>query len=304
MSQTLSNESPAEKYKAAGQITREIKKQIESRDWRGKTYAEICEFVENEIKRRGAAPAFPVNVCANDSAAHYTAEIDDTKTVAAESLLKVDIGAHVEGYVADTAVTLCYNEELIEMAEATKGALAEALKEVKVNGKTSDVGRVVENYAARRGYLPIENLSGHQLDQYQVHAGTSVPNVWAPTGGATFKVGNFYAVEPFFTTPDGSGFVMEGKTMNIFSLVARKRTKDKKLDAFVELIWNTCRTLPFPARWFKEHHSKTEIDSYIAQLLKLRILKSYPELLEAKGKPVAQAEHTVGIMAEGVVVLT
>ncbi len=303
MSLTVANASPAEKYKAAGQITREIKKQIDSRDWRGKTYAEICEFVEGEIRSKGAAPAFPVNVCANDSAAHYTAEIDDPRKVSENALLKVDIGAHIDGYVADTAVTLCYNEDLIEMAEATKGALGEALKEVKNGGKTSDVGRVVENYAARRGYLPIENLSGHQLDYYQVHAGASVPNVWAPSL-ATFKLGNFYAVEPFFTTRDGAGVVAEGKTRNIFSLVARKRTKDKKLDDFVELIWSTCRTLPFPARWFKEYYKKSELDSNIAQLLKARILRSYPELLEAKGQPVAQAEHTVGILPEGVVVLT
>src|SRR5579871_4931153 len=98
LSVMVSNQSVSEKYAAAGQITREIKKRIESRDWRGKSYSEICEFVEGEIRRKGAAPAFPVNVCANESAAHYTAEIDDARTVSQDSLLKVDIGAHVDGY--------------------------------------------------------------------------------------------------------------------------------------------------------------------------------------------------------------
>jgi methionyl aminopeptidase len=290
-------------YLRAGDISKEIKKAVESRNWERKSYVEICEFVEGEARKRGAEPAFPCNVCANETAAHYTAEIDDPTVVPDNALLKVDIGVHVDGYIADTAVTLCYNEDLLDMAEATKAALAEALKVVRAGARTSDVGRVVEAYAQRRGYLPIANLSGHALEQYIVHAGTSVPNVYSQSL-SSFKQDKAYAVEPFFTTPNGSGIVVEGKSENIYGLVARKNTKDQELNKFLDAIWNKCRSLPFTTRWFQEEFTKSRLKEIIPKLIRMKLIRSYPVLVEAKNCPVAQAEHTVAVTSTGFVILT
>ncbi len=287
----------------AGSVCRQVKKEIEARDWQGKSYVELCDFVESSIKSLGATPAFPCNICANESAAHYTAEIDDQKTVPHNSLLKVDLGAHIDGCIADTAVTLCYNDELLDMAEATKSALNEALKVIKDGARTSDVGRVVESYASRRGYLPISNLSGHLLEKYTIHAGASVPNVWSPSF-ATFKQGKFYAVEPFFTTSDGSGIVVEGSSENIFALVARKNTKDQELNKFLEVVWNDRKNLPFAARWYESQFPKKKLLDIIARLVKMKLIHGYAELVEAKAQPVAQAEHTVAVNPNGFSILT
>lgn len=292
-----------QKYDKSGMITREVRKEIESRDWRRRPYLEICEFVEDEIKRRGGELAFPVNICADQSAAHYTAEIDDGKIVAENALLKVDFGTHIDGYITDTSITLCYNDALLDMTEATRAALNEAIKAATVGTKTGDIGKIVEEYASRRGYLPIENLTGHALEQYVIHAGTSIPNVWA-TSNSLFKQDKVYAIEPFFTTTDGEGVVTESTNRNIFSLVSRKRTKSTKLDSFLTLIWDTRRTLPFAARWFTQAYSKTELDSMISELLKMRLIHAYPELVESSGAPVAQAEHTIRVTETGPVVLT
>ncbi|MHB1868531.1 MAG: type II methionyl aminopeptidase [Nitrososphaerales archaeon] len=290
-------------YLKAGEISREIKKEVESRNWEGKTYLEICEFVEGGIRKRGGQPAFPCNVCANEVAAHYTAEIDDPKTVPENALLKVDVGVQVDGYIADTAVTLCYNEDLVDMTEATKAALSEGLKAVRAGARTSDVGKVVDSYARRRGYIPIANLSGHALEQYVVHAGTSVPNVWSPSP-ASFKENKAYAIEPFFTTNDASGIVIEGKSQNIHGLVARKNTKDQELNKFLDSVWNKCRTLPFTVRWFQEEFPKGRLNEIVSRLVKMKLVRSYAVLVEAKNCPVAQAEHTVAVTATGFVILT
>ncbi|MGI0078384.1 MAG: type II methionyl aminopeptidase [Nitrososphaerales archaeon] len=291
------------RYLLSGEISRQVRNKVESRDWRKKSYLEICEFAEGEIRRRGGTPAFPVNVCANASAAHYTAEIGDQKMVDERALLKIDIGVHVEGFITDTAVTLCYADELLDMTEATKSALSEAIKGIKVGVGTGDIGEIVESCASRRGYLPIQNLAGHSLEQYEVHAGVSVPNVWSHSHSA-FKQDKVYAVEPFFTMSDGSGIVVESRTRNIFGLVTRKKTKEKRLNEFLDLIWNSRRTLPFAARWFNEEYSKSELSSIIGELLKMKLIRAYPELVESKGTPVAQAEHSVATTAQGVVVLT
>lgn len=295
--------SVTDDYVKAGSVCRQVKKDIEARDWQGKSYSELCNFVESSIVNLGAKPAFPCNVCANESAAHYTAEIDDQKVVPHNSILKVDLGAHVDGFIADTAVTLCYNDDLLDMAEATKSALAEALKVIRQGTRTSDVGKVVESYAARRGYKPISNLSGHMLEQYVIHAGTSVPNVWSPSF-ASFKQGHFYAVEPFFTTSEGSGVVVEGSSENIFALVARKNTKDQKLNNFLDAVWNDRKTLPFAARWYEQQFSKKALAEFIPKLVKMRLIHGYAELVEAKAQPVAQAEHTVAVNAGGHTILT
>jgi methionyl aminopeptidase len=299
----LSNVSLMDFYVKAGSICRQVKKEIEAREWEGKSYVELCTFVETSISNLGGKPAFPVNVCANESAAHYTAEIEDQKLVPHNCILKVDLGAHIDGCIADTAVTLCYNDELLDMAEATKSALSEALKVIKDGARTSDVGKVVESYASRRGYRPISNLSGHMLDRYVIHAGTSVPNVWAPSL-ASFKAGSYYAVEPFFTTSDGSGIVVEGSSENIFALVARKNTKDEELNRFLDTVWSDRKTLPFAARWYQEQFSKKKLLEIIPRLVKMKLIHGYAELVEAKAQPVAQAEHSVAVNAGGYSVLT
>jgi len=284
-------------------ICRQVKKEIEARNWEGKPYTELCEFVESSIINLGGKPAFPCNICANESTAHYTAEIDDQKVVPHNSLLKVDLGAHVDGCIADTAITLCYNDELLDMAEATKSALSEALKVIREGVRTSDVGRVVESYAARRGYRPIQNLAGHMLDKYMIHAGTSVPNVWSPSL-SSFKLGHFYAVEPFLTTSEGSGIVVEGSSENIFALVGKKITKDKELNRFLDTVWNDRKTLPFAARWYEKDFSKKSLAEIIPRLVKSKLVHGYAELVEAKAQPVAQAEHSVAVNAGGHIVLT
>jgi|GEM_PF-95628 methionyl aminopeptidase len=292
-----------QEYFRAGEIVREVKNEVERRDWRGKTYLELCEFVEAQIRKRGALPAFPCNVCADESAAHYTAVIDDERKIQETTIVKVDIGAHIGGHVVDSAVTLCYNDELLDLAEATKSALNEALKAIRDGGKVSDVGQAVEYYASKRGYVPISNLSGHSLDLFEVHAGTSIPNVWTASS-SSFVRGRVYAIEPFLTTLEGSGVVVDGGSENIFSLVARKRTKERLMDEFLDSIWKKCRSLPFALRWFTDEFSKTQLEEMSAKLKRMRLIRSYPELVESNRQPVAQAEHTVGITESGPLVLT
>ena len=299
----MSNVSVSEYYTKAGLICRQVKKEVAAKNWEGRPYTELCDFVESNIIKLGGKPAFPCNICANESAAHYTAEIDDQKVVPHNSILKVDLGTHIEGYITDTAITLCYNDELLDMAEATKSALAEALKVIKDGARTSDVGRVIESYASRRGFQPISNLSGHSLDQYLIHAGTSVPNVWSPSL-SSFKQGRFYAVEPFFTTAKGSGIVVEGSSENIFRVVARKNAKDQELNRFLQVVWDDRKTLPFAARWYEKDFSKKKLAEIIPKLIKLKLVHGYTELVEAKAEPVAQAEHTVAINSAGFSVLT
>ena len=207
-------------YLKAGKIASEVREMVRVKNWVGKTVYEICEEVENEIIKRGAKCAFPVNTSINEIAAHYTAEPNDTLTVKDTDLIKIDLGAQINGYIADTAVTVCYDPEFDGLVQAAEDALANAMSMVKVGVKASDIGRTIETTIKQMGYKPIANLSGHSLEQYTIHAGKSIPNIWS-IGGFSLSENTAYACEPFVTTGDGGGFVRNGQIKNIFAKIGR-----------------------------------------------------------------------------------
>src|SRR6185503_19373155 len=158
-----------ESYLKAGKIASEVREIARKRNHVGSTLREVCETVVSQIKDRNGSPAFPVNVSLNEIAAHYTAEPNDSTTVNEGDVLKIDIGVHIDGYIADTAVTVCYDPKYEWLVKAAEAALGEAVRMARVNTKASDIGRVIEGTITKSGYRPIQNLSGHSLQQYTLH---------------------------------------------------------------------------------------------------------------------------------------
>ena len=290
-----------EEYIRAGKIAAEVREYARKKYHVGRTLLEICEELERMIRERGGKPAFPCNVSLNDIAAHYTAEPNDDNEVRDGDVLKIDIGVHIDGYIADTAVTTCYNPAYESLVNATEQALQEAIRIVKAGINASDIGKVIEDTAKRFGFMPIHNLTGHSLAQYTVHAGKSIPNIRTYTG-FSLQADEAYAIEPFFTTKEGTGLVVNGRTKNIFSLVSRKKSNDKDADKLKDEIWNRFKTLPFAARWLD--YDTKYLNKMLNILLKKKIIKAYPILVEGNGQIVAQAEHTVIPKDNNVIIIT
>ena len=290
-------------YFRAGKIAGEVRENVRNTDWTGKTVYEICEHVESEIIKRGAKCAFPVNTSINEVAAHYTAEPNDPLTIKNDDLVKIDLGAQINGYIADTAVTVCYNPEFDNLVQAAELSLSNAMSMIKVGVKSSDVGRTIEKTIKQMGFLPIANLSGHSLDQYTIHAGKSVPNIWS-IGSFTFNENQAFACEPFVTTGDGIGFVHEGKIKNIFALSSRKKTKDKEADKMLDYIWQNFNLLPFALRWLTNEWEEKEARNLLEVLVKKKAVHAYPVLVEGNGQRVTQAEHTFIPNETGVTITT
>jgi methionyl aminopeptidase len=292
-----------EDYLKAGKIAGEVRENVRKKNWVGSTLAEICEYVESEIIKRGAKCAFPVNTSLNEVAAHYTAEPNDPKTVSDADLVKIDLGAQVNGYIADTAVTVNYDTQYDSLVQAAENALQAAMSMIKVGVKSKDVGRKIQNTIMDMGFKPIANLSGHSLDQYTIHAGKTVPNMWT-IGSFSFSENEAFACEPFVTTKNALGFVRNGKIKNIYALVSRKKTKDDEADKLLEYIWNNFNMLPFALRWIVKEWEEKEARKMLDFLIKKKVVKAYAILVEANGKTVAQAEHTFIPTETGVTVTT
>lgn len=280
-----------EDYIKAGKIASEVREIVRRKNWVGKTVFEICEEVENQIIQRGAKCAFPVNTSINELAAHYTAEPNDQLTIKEDDLVKIDLGAQINGYIADTAVTVCYDPQYDGLVQAAEEALANAMAMIKVGVKASDIGRAIEKTIKQLGYKPIANLSGHSLDQYTIHAGKSIPNIWS-IGTFSLTDSSAYACEPFVTTDEGLGFVREGKIKNIYALVSRKKTKNEEADKLLDHIWENYNMLPFALRWITKTYEEKQARELLEILIKKKAVHAYPILVEANGQRVAQAEHT------------
>jgi len=292
-----------EDYIKAGKIAGEVRENVRKKDWIGSTLAEICEYVESEIIKRGAKCAFPVNTSLNEVAAHYTAEPNDPKIVSDSELIKIDLGAQINGYIADTAVTVNYDPQYDSLVQTAENALQSAMSMIKVGVKSKDVGRKIQNTIMDMGFKPIANLSGHSLDQYTIHAGKTVPNMWS-IGSFDFSEDVAYACEPFVTAKNGLGFVRNGKIKNIFALSSRKMTKDDEADKLLEFIWDNFNMLPFALRWIVKEWEEKEARRLLDILIKKKAVKAYAILVEASGKTVAQAEHTFIPTQTGVTVTT
>jgi len=290
-------------YLKAGKIAAEVRENVRKKNWVGKTVSEICQEVEGEIIKRGAKCAFPVNTSLNEIAAHYTAEPNDQKTVADTDLIKIDLGTQINGYIADTAVTVCYDPQYENLLQAAEDALQNAISIIKAGVKASDVGRIIEKTLKKSGFKPIANLSGHSLGQYTIHAGKSIPNIWS-IGSFALSESEAYACEPFVTTKEGLGFVREGKIRNIFALATRKKTKNEEANKLQDYIWEKFNMLPFALRWLVKDWEEKKARELLEILTKKKAIHAYPVLVEANGKRVAQAEHTFIPIENGVTVTT
>lgn len=254
---------------------------------------ELAEAVEAYIRSQGAEPAFPANLSRNTEAAHYTPDGSDDARLVDGDLLKVDVGAHLDGAVADTADTVEVGggHRHGHLIAAAREGLAAGIRAVRPGGSVDEVGRAVAEAIHRRGLKPIRDLTGHSIERYLLHAGKSVPNV-PGLSNEVFEEGEIVAVEPFAT--NGEGRIANGP----FGHIVRFRRTPPQDDPELLELYGRFRTLPFTERWAASARERTALERG------RRLLQSYPVFLERGGGLVAQAEHTVLVRAGGAEVLT
>jgi methionyl aminopeptidase len=291
-----------EQYYKAGKIAARVREQIKTEVKPGVKAIDISERVESITRQLGGAIAFPCNVDINQVAAHYAPPIGDQTTIQQGQVVKVDIGVHVDGYIADTAVTVCLDPALALMVKAAEEALAVAVKMVKAGVRASDIGATIEHTIKNRGFKPIRNLTGHKLSRYIVHAGRSIPNV-AGYDLHRLEEGEVYAIEPFSVLSNAVGEVRDGAPSHIYRFEKKRNLEGtgKQMLAFIQQEY---RTLPFCSKWLLQRFPGPDGQTAFQDLLASRCIMSYPQLIEKSGGPVAQAEHTVVVTKEGCRVTT
>ena len=287
-------EEVLKKYLQAGEIASRVREEIAGQIHAGMPIIEICEKVEELTMKLGGKPAFPCNVSINEVAAHYTSPPDDDRVVPPSSVVKVDVGVHVNGYIVDAAITLSFDPKATSLVMACAKALDEAIKMFRVGVRLGDVGRVISKVIRDHGYRPIENLTGHLIARYRLHAGKSVPNVYIPSSEKVNE-GEVYAIEPFSTS--GIGRVRDCDEVHIFSLILdrkkMKKVKDKEVLEILNFVSSEYNALPFTPRWLVKKFGREVVEHFMNELRLRKLVIQYPVLVEVSGGIVAQFEDTV-----------
>jgi methionyl aminopeptidase len=292
-----------EKFRISGKILRESREELKPFIQENIPIIEICEKSESLIRKKGGKPAFPCNVSINEITAHYTSPPNDKTMIPEKSLVKIDMGVHVDGYVTDTAFSVCFNPEHMIMINAAQDGLEAAINTIHADMSTSKIGTIIEKTIRNRGFRPISNLTGHSVGRYLIHAGTSIPNI-KQFSFTKVKEGNVYAIEPFVTLPDADGRVENYPQKTIYRLVKNKKMKSLYAKKLLKYIDENFKTLPFAERWLKNVVPSNQHKQAFKLLLKSKAISGYPVLVEATGKTVSQAEHTIIVKKDGCEVLT
>lgn len=287
-------------WKEAGSIASKARELGAGMVEEGVTYLEVVEAVETYILEQGAEVAFPTNIAVNDVAAHYTPRPGEKTRFRSGDLVKVDVGAHIEGRIGDTAKTVEVGTTThSDLIQASKRALESALEVIRGGIALSTIGSIVERTMNLMGFKPIVNLTGHSIERYNLHAGLSVPN-YDDRGRDYIPEGTVVAIEPFATT--GVGEVQSWKRSNIYRFVRpRGKLKDDQETA-LKLIREGKPRLPFSERWLD--HNMQGSERPLKGLIRAGSVYSYPILREVSGGMVSQWEHTVYVTDKGCKILT
>lgn len=297
-------ENEFESYVEAGKIAKEVKEFAKGLIKPSMKLIDIAEKIDAKIDELGGEPAFPVNLSLNEIAAHYTPTVGD-ETVA-EGILKVDIGVAIDGFIADTAFSVDLTEDgkFKEMIELNEKVLSNITEIIKQGSEVHEVGDVAQDTLEKwnkdndSNFVMIKGLSGHSLDQDEIHAGLTISNYRNNNRG---ELDGAFAIEPFVTM--GVGDIYEGQPGGIYVLQGNDPVRDRDAREVLKFIKETYRTKPFCLRWLeKENFGKLKF--VISSLVRQGILHEYPMLIEKSKAPVSQAENTFVIVDEKVFVTT
>jgi methionyl aminopeptidase len=202
---TLRSHAELRKLEEASRVVLETLDVVEKAVRPGVTTLELDGIAEEEIRRRGARPAFlgyrgyPRTLCTsvNDEVVHG---IPGNRSLKEGDVVGVDCGAIVEGYYGDAARTLPVGRidaERTRLLRVTREALEAGIAAARPGGRVSDIGAAIEALAFTHGYGVVRDFVGHGVGT-ALHEEPQVPN-YGPAGrGSLLKSGMVIAIEPMF----------------------------------------------------------------------------------------------------------
>jgi methionyl aminopeptidase len=274
----------------------------------GASLLTIAEKGEQHIRKLGGQPAFPINLSINHHAAHYTPPLTDSTRIPDQVLVKVDLGVHVSGYIADNARTVLVGDDkdLQRLITAAEAGLQAAIQTVRAGLRVWNVSKAISAAINKHRARPIENLTGHSIEAFNLHAGISIPAVARSSDRFTsprLLDHMVLAVEPFATYSQHPQ-VDNLQSGHIFGFSRSRNPRSSELRTLFSQMKVKFAQLPFASRWMQEFVEPDQIMSVLQRLEKEKCIHNYPVLGLRDGSHIAQAEHTLIVGNTGCQVTT
>ncbi|KAL3424450.1 methionine type [Phlyctema vagabunda] len=302
-----------QEYRQGAEIHRQVRQWAQQNIKPGQSLTEIAEGIEDGVRALTGHPgleegdnikggiAFPTGVNLDHIAAHYSPNAGNKTILSKDNVMKVDFGVHINGRIVDSAFTLAFDPMYDNLLEAVREATNTGIKEAGIDVRMGDIGAAIqetmESYEVEiKGQTYpvkcIRNLNGHDIQQWKIHGGKSVPIVKSKDQ-TKMEEGETFAIETFGST--GNGYVHDDLECSHYALrpdapkVALRIDSAKRL---LNVINKNFGTLPFCRRYL----DRLGQDKYLLGLNNLvssNIVEAYPPLVDKKGSYTAQFEHTI-----------
>lgn len=296
-----------EDFRKGAEIHRRVRDKAQQLIKPGMKMLEIADLIENTVRayvgndhtlKQGIG--FPTGLSLNHVAAHYTPNLGDKVVLNYEDVMKVDIGVHVNGHIVDSAFTMAFDEKYNPLLEAVREATNTGVKEAGIDVRLTDIGAAVQETMESHEIelngktYPVKcirNLNGHNIGDFTIHSGKTVPIV--PNGDETkMEEGETFAIETFGST--GKGYVVPQGECSHYAFNAD--TEDFSVPPSAKLLANRIKanfgTLP----WCRRYLERTGEEKYLLalnQLVRAGVVEDYPPLVDTSNSYTAQFEHTI-----------
>jgi len=175
----------------------------------GLTTKDLDNIAYKEIVRHGGKPTFkgyrgfPASICAsvNEEIVHG---IPGKRVLKEGDIIKMDVGATIDGFIGDAAISVAVGDvaiEAIELMDATRLSLEEGIKAAIPGNRIGDIGAAVQKYGESKGYGVVREFVGHGVGRF-LHEDPQVPNYGRPGLGPLLRTGMCIAIEPMLNLGD------------------------------------------------------------------------------------------------------
>ncbi|XP_054161403.1 proliferation-associated protein 2G4-like [Oppia nitens] len=318
---TIAQDIVVTKYKMAGEMVNRILKQLIDKCKVDESVRNICEFGDNLIteetgkvfkkeKELKKGIAFPTCVSVNNTICHFSPLKSETDYILKDGdVVKLDLGAHIDGFIAVVAHTLVVgasNDNKVtgrkaDVIVAAHMAAEAALRIVRPGSENTAVTDAIQKIADSYKCKPISGMLSHQLKQFRIDGEKSI--IQNPTEAqkkdhekCEFEVNEVYAVDVLISTGDGKGREIDTKTTVYKKTDEVYQLKMKASRAFYSDVDKRFGSMPFTLRAFEEE-KKARMG--VLECVNHKLLEPFSVLYEKDNEFVAQFKFTVLLMPSG-----
>ncbi|KAI8465333.1 MAG: peptidase M24, structural domain-containing protein [Monoraphidium minutum] len=325
----LSNSDVVTKYKAAAEICNKAIVAVVDACKDGAKVVDVCrigdDLIQKEVqnifkgKKFEKGIAFPTCVAANSVVGHFSPLSDDATAIKDGDLVKIDLGCHIDGWIATQATTIQVGAggvaapitgRAADVVAAARTAFDVAIRMIKPGKKATEVSEKLAQAVAPFGCQLVEGVLSHDLKQFVIDGNKTILNRAAPdqkTEDCEFEPNEVYAIDIVVSSGEGKPKVLDEKETTVYkrALDVEYKLKMKASRVVLGAVSKKFPMLPFSLRALTEGEGedvaelKKQLRLGLVECLTHGLLTPYPVLHEKGGELVAQIKGTVLLMPNG-----